>query len=194
MIYDTDITSDVDRNSSVAYDRQNGFFPQGGDRLSQGDSRRDRGSDRDQSFVYPMAVVERLTGLTRRRIRYYERCGLLRPARTRGGHRLYSRHNVETLLRVKAIMDEGITTMEAVKRFLDSGLDRPLLGDAGQASGPGLYGRRFWTPRADALGDAAVRVMRPGQAPPVGGAPETDSPSYFRRVDAVGGSRRRDDS
>jgi DNA-binding transcriptional MerR regulator len=97
-------------------------------------------SRQDTRYVFPMAVVEKMTGLTRRRIRYYEEQGLLKPGRSAGGHRLYSPSNVETLMRIRDIMSGGITTMEAVSRMIASDLDRPnqrysRLSTSGDAAG-----------------------------------------------------------
>lgn len=72
--------------------------------------------DRDQP-VYSMGVVERLTGLTGRRIRYYEQVGLIRPARTAGRHRLYSPRQVELLRSIGKLMDRRLTT-DRVRRIL----------------------------------------------------------------------------
>ena len=118
-----------------------------------------------------MAVVEKLTGLTPRRIRYYEKRGLVQPSRTAGNHRLYSPSNVETLIRVRDIIKSGITNMEAVSRMLDLGLDK--------AGSP--------QPAPTSWGDAAFRVMRPLSSPISGSRkqPETDSSSYFRRVNIL---------
>lgn len=144
---------------------------------------------KDPQYVYPMGVVERLTGLTRRRIRYYEKCGLLRPSRTEGGQRLYSPENLETLARIKAIVDSGITTMEAVRRMLSSGFDRAPQPEMppGSARSSGGDRDRLWASRSEGIGDAAVRVMRPipVSASRPSRAPETDSPSYFRRVNVL---------
>jgi DNA-binding transcriptional MerR regulator len=133
-----------------------------------------------------MGVVERLTGLTRRRIRYYEKWGMLNPSRTEGGHRLYSPENLETLKRIKRILDSGITTMEAVRRMLASGFDLPVQDDGG----------RQWSSRSDALGDAAVRIMRPIPVPASrpSKTPETDSPAYFRRVNVLQESGKKRDN
>ena len=108
----------------------------------------------DTRYVFSMAVVEKMTGLTRRRIRYYEKSGLVNPTRTAGGHRLYSPSNVETLIRIRDIIKSGITNMEAVARMIASDLDRPNVNRT----------------RVSSMGDAAAR------------GPETDSPGYFRRV------------
>jgi DNA-binding transcriptional MerR regulator len=72
--------------------------------------------------LYPMRVVEQLTGLSRRQIRYYEGQGLLLPDRSQGGHRLYSPADVERLQLIKALMAKGFRTMEAVRRCLNSDL------------------------------------------------------------------------
>ncbi|HHW13664.1 MAG TPA: MerR family transcriptional regulator [Firmicutes bacterium] len=73
--------------------------------------------DRDQP-VYSMGVVERLTGLSGRRIRYYEQVGLIHPARTAGRHRLYSPRQVELLRNIRRLMDRRLTT-DKVKRILE---------------------------------------------------------------------------
>jgi len=106
--------------------------------------------------VFPISVVERMTGLTRRRIRYYEECGLLRPSRTAGGHRLYSPDDVETLTRIRNIISSGITNMEAVSRLI--ALD-------GRTAKPQM--------QAATAGDAAFRLMKQS---------ETDPRSRFRRL------------
>ena len=113
----------------------------------------------DTRYVFSMAVVEKMTGLTRRRIRYYEKSGLVIPSRTAGGQRLYSPSNVEALLRIRDVIKSGITTMEAVARMIASDLDRPTAARS----------------RPVSMGDAAMRLR----------GPETDSPGYFRRVNIM---------
>lgn len=125
----------------------------------------------DTRYVYPMAVVEKMTNLTRRRIRYYEKRGLLNPGRTEGGHRLYSPTNVETLIRIRDIIDSGITNIEAVGRMIALDLDRPA-------------SERSSAPRKNpaSIGDAAMRVMRPVETQQLNPkARESDSLSHFRR-------------
>lgn len=67
--------------------------------------------------VYPMAVTERLTGLTRRQIRYYERQGLLTVERTDGNQRLYAPTDIERLLRIKTLLT-SLGSLTAVRRRL----------------------------------------------------------------------------
>lgn len=77
--------------------------------------------------VYPMGVAERVTGLSRRQIRYYESAGLLQPQRTGGGHRLYSDRDVQTLLRIKVLRANGFHTMRAVSRAIRADAMRPAV-------------------------------------------------------------------
>lgn len=136
-------------------------------------------------YVYPMGVVERITGLTRRRIRYYEKVGLVLPARTDGGHRLYSVENVETLKRVGALLESGITTVEAVRRIMAAGLDLPSRPVPAR---PAPNSRDRWAPSSApsrALGDAATRLLRPTTPSPIEprrAAVESDSSAYFSRI------------
>ena len=48
--------------------------------------------------LFPMGIVDRLTELTPRQIRYYEEQGLIKPARTKGNQRLFSFNDVDRLL------------------------------------------------------------------------------------------------
>ncbi len=68
--------------------------------------------------VYSMSVVEGMTGLTARQIRYYEKRGLLNPARTRGNKRLYSQLDVERLQAIKDLMKKGYD-LKGIKELLD---------------------------------------------------------------------------
>jgi MerR family glutamine synthetase transcriptional repressor len=73
--------------------------------------------DEREQPVYAMGVVERLTGLTGRRIRYYEQAGLVSPARSPGNHRLYSQADVDRLKEIGALMERRFTTCR-VRRLL----------------------------------------------------------------------------
>lgn len=72
---------------------------------------------------YPIGVVEQLTGLTSRQIRYYEQRELVKPARSGGGRRLFTLGDVRTLLEIKAALAGGASL--AALRGRASG--RPLL-------------------------------------------------------------------
>ncbi|MBE3577136.1 MAG: MerR family transcriptional regulator [Limnochordales bacterium] len=78
--------------------------------------------------VYPIGVVEKLTGLSGRRIRYYEATGLVVPARTKGNQRLYSPADVDRLLKVKELLGQGLN-IEGVRAVLKRLDGEALAGD-----------------------------------------------------------------
>ncbi|MHB9145898.1 MAG: MerR family transcriptional regulator [Symbiobacteriia bacterium] len=97
--------------------------------------------NRETQALYPIGVVEQLTGLTARQIRYYESRELLRPQRTPGRQRLYSLAEVERLKEIKELMTRGFmledvraqlerrTAREAARLQARAGVD-PLLTEA----------------------------------------------------------------
>ncbi|HWJ10652.1 MAG TPA: MerR family transcriptional regulator [Nocardioides sp.] len=58
--------------------------------------------------VFAISVAADLTSLQIQNIRVYERRGLLEPARSEGGTRLYSRADIETLHRIRDLLGEGL--------------------------------------------------------------------------------------
>ncbi|TMI88030.1 MAG: MerR family transcriptional regulator [Bacillati bacterium ANGP1] len=60
--------------------------------------------------VYPIRTAAALTGVAARRIRSWEvEYRLLRPARTKGGHRLYSTRDIGLIRRIRHLMEaEGV--------------------------------------------------------------------------------------
>jgi MerR family glutamine synthetase transcriptional repressor len=58
-----------------------------------------------------------LTELTARQIRYYEEHELISPARTDGNRRLFSLIDIDRLLEIKDLIDQGIN-MAGVKQLL----------------------------------------------------------------------------
>ncbi len=76
--------------------------------------------------LHSIRVVKEATGLTDRRIRYYETLQLLQPKRTTGNQRLYSQHDIDRLKRIKELLDNGISLKE-VRQYLeqeDAALER----------------------------------------------------------------------
>ncbi|MFC4766412.1 MerR family transcriptional regulator [Effusibacillus consociatus] len=67
--------------------------------------------------LFPIGIVQKLTELTPRQIRYYEQHELIQPARTEGNQRLFSFNDVERLLEIKKLIDQGLN-MAGIKKML----------------------------------------------------------------------------
>jgi len=74
-------------------------------------------AERDQRAVYVISVAAELAGVHPQTLRIYERKGLLDPARTVGGSRRYSEHDIEQLRRIQDLTAAGLN-LEGVKRVL----------------------------------------------------------------------------
>ncbi|MDQ0189322.1 MerR family transcriptional regulator [Alicyclobacillus cycloheptanicus] len=74
-------------------------------------------SSRRQLPLFSIGIVQKLTGLTARQIRYYEQHGLIHPARSEGKQRLFSFADVERLMDVRSLLDDGYN-MSGVKAKL----------------------------------------------------------------------------
>lgn len=68
--------------------------------------------------VYTIGVAERMTGLSARQIRYYEMRGLVRPLRSSGNQRLYSRAQIDRLKVVRALREQQLP-LEAIMALLE---------------------------------------------------------------------------
>ena len=55
---------------------------------------------------YVISVAARMVGLHAQTLRYYERIGLLRPARSRGNIRMFSPQDVQRARWIKSLMDD----------------------------------------------------------------------------------------
>lgn len=69
--------------------------------------------------LFPIGIVQDLTQLTGRQIRYYEEQGLISPSRTESKRRLYSFNDVERLLAIKDFIDQGFN-LAAIRHMLDN--------------------------------------------------------------------------
>jgi MerR family glutamine synthetase transcriptional repressor len=58
--------------------------------------------------LLPISIVKQLTELSARQIRYYEEHDLISPARTEGNRRLFSFNDVDKLLEIKSLLDQGV--------------------------------------------------------------------------------------
>ena len=68
--------------------------------------------------VYVISVAAELAGVHPQTLRIYERKGLLDPARTNGGSRRYSEHDIDQLRRIQDLTTAGLN-LEGVKRVLE---------------------------------------------------------------------------
>jgi MerR family glutamine synthetase transcriptional repressor len=67
--------------------------------------------------LFPIGTVMQLTELTARQIRYYEEHQLISPARTEGNRRLFSLNDIDRLLEIKDLIDQGIN-MAGIKQLI----------------------------------------------------------------------------
>lgn len=68
--------------------------------------------------LLPISIVMQLTELTARQIRYYEEHDLIQPHRTEGNRRMFSLNDVDKLLEIKDMLDQGVN-MAGIKRVFD---------------------------------------------------------------------------
>lgn len=66
--------------------------------------------------LFPIGIVMQLTELTARQIRYYEEHQLITPARTDTNRRLYSLNDIDKLLEIKDLIDQGVN-MAGIKQL-----------------------------------------------------------------------------
>jgi DNA-binding transcriptional MerR regulator len=77
--------------------------------------------------IYNIGAVERLTDISPATLRVWERrYEFPKPERTSGGHRIYSEEEVEKLQWVKARIDEGMQTSQAIKALQTLGREGRL--------------------------------------------------------------------
>src|SRR5215469_6912074 len=68
--------------------------------------------------VYVISVAAEIAGVHPQTLRIYERKGLLDPARTEGGSRRYSEHDIAQLRRIQDLTTAGLN-LEGVRRVLE---------------------------------------------------------------------------
>jgi DNA-binding transcriptional MerR regulator len=69
--------------------------------------------------LHTLGEVRTLTGLSDRRIRYYEQQGLLQPVRSAGHQRLFTAADVARLQEIKRLLDKGLS-LKQVRDHLNS--------------------------------------------------------------------------
>lgn len=71
---------------------------------------------------FVISVAARIVGVQTQTLRYYERIGLVRPRRTSGNQRMYSRREVERVQRIRSLMEDlgvNLAGVEVVIKLLD---------------------------------------------------------------------------
>ena len=72
--------------------------------------------------VYIISVAARMLGVQTQTLRYYERLGLIEPARTRGNQRVFSNNDIERVRRIRGLMDDlgvNLAGVEVVLKLLE---------------------------------------------------------------------------
>ena len=97
--------------------------------------------------VFVISVAARMLGVRTQTLRYYERLGLIEPARTLGNQRVFSRNDVERVRRIRSLTDDlgvnlaGVEViiglLERIGELESRELSSELRGGAA-ASGSGL--------------------------------------------------------
>src|SRR6266700_4062365 len=74
----------------------------------------------NEAFV--ISVAARLVGVHEQTLRYYERAGLVEPARSKGRIRLYSLHDLERVRQIRRLTDDmgvNLAGVEVIMRLTD---------------------------------------------------------------------------
>lgn len=69
--------------------------------------------------VFVISVAARMLGVRTQTLRYYERIGLIRPARTRGNQRVFSHADVERVRRIRSLMIDLGVNLAGVEVIID---------------------------------------------------------------------------
>ena len=86
---------------------------------------------RDSEPRYVISVAARMVGIESYTLRYYERCGLVKPYRSEGNIRYYSEGDIECLRHVKTLMNDlgvNLAGVEVVMRMAEkmAGMQRQV--------------------------------------------------------------------
>src|SRR2546421_7687599 len=65
--------------------------------------------------AFVISVAARLVGVHEQTLRYYERAGLVEPARSKGRIRLYSLHDLERVRQIRRLTDEIVVNLAGVE-------------------------------------------------------------------------------
>lgn len=74
--------------------------------------------------IFPIGTIMALTGLSARQIRYYEDYQLIHPKRSDTNRRLYSLNDIDRLLEIMDLIDDGMT-LKGIKKHFDEPSPNP---------------------------------------------------------------------
>ena len=80
------------------------------------------GTSLPANAAFVISVAARLVGVHEQTLRYYERAGLVEPARSKGRIRLYSLHDLERVRQIRRLTDEmgvNLAGVEVIMRLTD---------------------------------------------------------------------------
>jgi DNA-binding transcriptional MerR regulator len=80
-----------------------------------------RGNGDNSLPVYPIRTVAKITGVSEGTLRAWEvRYGIITPARTPGGHRIFSENDIERVLSIKRMLHVDGLSLAGVQRLLSA--------------------------------------------------------------------------
>ncbi len=82
---------------------------------------RDRRDGEHEEPAFIISVAARMLGVHAQTLRYYERVGLIRPSRSSGRIRLYSRADIDRVRRVQRLIDELGVNLAGAEVIIDMG-------------------------------------------------------------------------
>lgn len=135
-------------------------------------------------LFFKIGEVARIVGVEPYVLRYWEtEFRNVRPRKTRGGQRMYSRGDVETFLRIKGLLrDEGFTIAGARKR-LGAGRAARAEPGVGRRRSRRTRARRVWSSRSPASRPSSRPSVGRGPRPPGGPRPaRTRSGGFVRKL------------
>jgi len=93
------------------------------------EDRVDRGDAGEERAVYVISVAAELAGVHPQTLRIYERKGLLRPKRTSGNTRRYSKRDIDLLRQIQEMTQELGINLAGVKRIIEMQAELTALRD-----------------------------------------------------------------
>lgn len=93
--------------------------------ISSSDSSSDKEEEReekqheDSEEQFVISAAAELAGMHAQTLRAYDRLGLVRPLRTKGGGRRYTRRDIKDLLEIQRLSQEGGINLAGIKKILE---------------------------------------------------------------------------